>query len=94
MTIPDTVWMVATFSTPQAGWIIAGEAETGSTENRIYSATPGSCNTTFSSDYAGLWANLICQEGARKARATGSGPVLRMEAVEAPVTIKALEVAP
>lgn len=91
VTIPDTVWMVATFSTTQSGWIIAEEAETGTTQNRFYSATTGSCNTTITNHYAGLWANLTCQTGASKARSAGSESLLSMDRIETPVSIEAVE---
>ncbi len=101
VTIPDTVWMVATFSTPESGWIIAEQAETGTTANvYAWNLPPWACNRTFGGGaYAGLWANLVCQEGASKARGeeglrpaawglrSGGDPVLRMERVETPQLI-------
>jgi hypothetical protein len=63
LTVPDTVWMEAAFSTSQAGWIIAGAAEVGFTENYYgWNVPPWNCNQTFGDGtYAGLWANLECQ---------------------------------
>jgi hypothetical protein len=86
VTIPDTVWMVTTFGTSQAGWIIAGEAETGTTAN-VYgkNVPPWGCTRTLSGTYAGLWANLRCIEGESKrlpATADAGEPTLRMERVE------------
>ena len=67
VTIPDTVWMAATFSTSEACWIIAGEAEVGFTEDVIGYNDPWQCDAWFSGDpYAGLWANLECQDGGVK----------------------------
>ncbi len=44
---------------------------------------------------AGLWANLVCQKGASKRLpADGSQPVLRMERIEAPEAIEAVEASP
>ena len=62
VTIPDTVWMVATFSTPQAGWVIAGPAEIGFTANLFgKNNPPWVCDWWFGGNpYAGLWANLRC----------------------------------
>ncbi|MCK4660784.1 MAG: hypothetical protein KAV82_14790, partial [Phycisphaerae bacterium] len=60
--IPSVVWMVVTFSTDQAGWIRAGEAETGLTYDRFgQNDPPWVCNYSFGGDpYAGFWANLRC----------------------------------
>lgn len=65
VTIPSEVWMVATFSTPESGWMIAGDAETGFTGD-FFGANdpPWVCNYWFLGDpYAGFWANLECVEG-------------------------------
>jgi len=70
VTIPDTLWMVATFSTPESGWIIAEQAEIGTTEDRYGWGNPWNRNATFGTNYAGLWANLRCQVGENK---TGGG---------------------
>jgi hypothetical protein len=92
VTIPDTVWMVATFSTPQAGWIIAGEAETGTTAN-IYgrNSPPWACNRTLTGTHAGLWANLQCVVGESKARGEGETR-LGMQRVDSPADIEAVDV--
>ena len=74
VTIPDAVWMVATFSTPQSGWMNAEQAEVGYTEDR-YGANdpPWACNYYFGGNpYAGFWANLRCV-AAGKARTSGDG---------------------
>ena len=86
VTIPDTVWMVATFSTPESGWIIAEDAEIGFTENRYGRDNPWNCNRKFTGGtYAGLWANLQCVEGSSRAT-SGDGtppePTLRMIRVD------------
>ena len=75
VTIPDTVWMAALFSTPQSGWIIAEEAEVGSTENRYGRGLPWTCNNTFVDSYAGLWANLRCVEGGARSAAVGGSAI-------------------
>ena len=75
VTIPDTVWMLALFSTPQAGWVVAGEAEVGSTENRYGRGTPWNCNNTFAGAHAGLWANLRCVEGGARSAAVGGSAI-------------------
>ena len=67
VTIPDTVWMTATFSTPESGWIIAEQAETGTTADLYGRNNPWTCNATFTSNHAGLWANLRCVAGSSKA---------------------------
>lgn len=74
-TIPDTVWMVAEFTTPQSAWIIAEEAEIGTTAD-LYGRNdpPWVCNYWFGADlYAGLWANLQCTEGGRAASGGDGG---------------------
>lgn len=61
VTIPDTVWMRVTFSTPAAGWILAGTAELGSTAN-VFGLTPGVCNASFGPmPHAGFYATLRCE---------------------------------
>ena len=84
VTIPDTVWMVATFSTPESGWIIAEQAEIGSTEDRIGADDPWACNVGFGCCYAGLWANLRCVEGQSRSATPGvpTEPELRMIRLE------------
>ena len=92
VTIPGTVWMVATFSTSQAGWVIAKDAETGYTADLFgEDNAPWVCNYVFENHnpYAGFWANLRCVTGETKA-GTGDGEhVQRIEAIEAPVGIRA-----
>lgn len=91
VTIPDTVWMVATFSTPESGWIIAEQAETGYTADLFgRNDPPWVCNYYWGGDpYAGLWANLRCVEGQSRARREGEGPHLSITRVEPPLTIEA-----
>ncbi len=69
VTISDTVWMAATFSTNEACWVMAGQAEVGFTEDLFGYYYPWECNVWFGGDpYAGLWANLECQDGGVKSR--------------------------
>ncbi|MCK4660180.1 MAG: matrixin family metalloprotease, partial [Phycisphaerae bacterium] len=62
VTIADTVWMVVTFSTDQAAWIIAEEPEVGATDDVFgYDSAPWVCNQQFGGDpWSGFWANLRC----------------------------------
>ena len=68
VTIPDTAWMVVSFSTNDAGWAIAEDAEIGFTEDRYgLDLPPWECHRTFLSPpdpapHAGFWANLECSE--------------------------------
>ncbi len=78
VTIPDTVWMVASFSTPESGWIIAEQAETGTTADVYGWNNPWTCNNTFGANYAGLWANLRCVEGSSK-RSSGDNDATRLD---------------
>lgn len=66
--IPGTVWMAATFSNNDAGWLIAGRAELGSTLNvwseddflqgcGLFEFTTG--------QYAGFYANIYCDLGGQ-----------------------------
>ena len=67
VTISNTVWMAATFSTSEACWVMAGQAEVGFTEDLFGYYNPWECNVWFGGDpYAGLWANLECQDGGVK----------------------------
>lgn len=92
VTIPDTVWMVATFSRPNNGWIAADEAEIGYTDDVFgLNDNPWVCNYIFENHdpYAGLWANLHCVEGVNKS-ATDTGRTssrLSVERVAAPVEL-------
>lgn len=90
VTIPDTTWMVATFSNASAGWIIAEQAELGTTQDLYARSNPWTCNATFGGTYAGLWANLRCVEGGGKSSSSSGTPVLRMEAVETAVSLEAI----
>ncbi len=62
--LPDTVWMVVTFTTDAAGWIMAGQAEVGGTGDVFgQDDPPWGCTFAFggaSPPYAGFWANLQC----------------------------------
>lgn len=69
VSIPATVWMAVTFSGPgaaDAGWIIADQAEVGSTANLFSennATAPIGCNlfTLTNGRYAGFWANISGQ---------------------------------
>jgi hypothetical protein len=66
--IPETVWLAATFSTDNSGWIIAQQAEIGSTGN-LYSENdternPDVCGQFFftcNPTYLGFWAEIFCE---------------------------------
>lgn len=87
--LPDTVWMVVEFSTPYAGWIVAEQAESGSTANYFALATydPGTQQWVWACDqqiqdpplnpWAGFWAKLQCVAGGRGPTSpAGTDPVL------------------
>lgn len=64
--LPDSVWMVVSFSTADAGWVVAGPAEVGATDD-IYAEKdpPWACDYWFGgppNEYAGFWANIQCVE--------------------------------
>jgi len=64
VTIPDSVWMVATFSAPDAGWIIGNEAEVGFTENQVMLQVDGElvCDVSFvPPNWGGLLGKLRCR---------------------------------
>ncbi|MCK4659266.1 MAG: S8 family serine peptidase [Phycisphaerae bacterium] len=66
VTIPHSFWMVVTFSTSQAGWFRAEEAETGFTADLFgRNNPPWVCNYWWGgppNPYAGFWANIGCVE--------------------------------
>jgi hypothetical protein len=66
VTIPHSFWMVVTFSTSQAGWFRAEEAETGFTANLFgQNDPPWVCNYWWGpppAPHAGFWANIGCVE--------------------------------
>jgi hypothetical protein len=80
VTLPNTVWMVIEFSTPYAGWIVADQAEVGSTGDYFALGTydPGTQEWQWTCDnqiedppnnpWAGFWAKLQCVSGAKAAR--------------------------
>jgi hypothetical protein len=63
VSLPESVWLVATFSTAEAGWIIAGEAEVGSTADVIgLDLQQWVCNASFGGTlYAGCWIVVECE---------------------------------
>ncbi len=61
--IPGTVWLAATFSHDDAGWIVAGEAEIGSTQNRFSEDDDAvTCTTSQNCTNAG-YTGYTCQGG-------------------------------
>jgi len=63
--IPETVWLAATFSTADAGWVVAGVAETGSTANFWSWVHPDAgCGlyqfTGATAPHAGFYASVNC----------------------------------
>ncbi len=66
--VPATVWLSATFSTDDSGWIRAGKAEVGSTtnvwsENNVGDPGTGCDLFQFNANgvpWAGFWASLNC----------------------------------
>ena len=66
MTIPDTVWMVATFSSNDAGWVVAETAEVGVTDDLFgEDDPPWVCDYWFGgppNEHAGFYANIQCVE--------------------------------
>ncbi|MCP4251299.1 MAG: hypothetical protein GY778_30045, partial [bacterium] len=60
--IPDTVWMLATFSDANAGWVVGETAESGTTDDVFGMNTPPwSCLQYFGgAPFAGFAANLQC----------------------------------
>ena len=87
--LPDTVWMVLEFSTPNAGWVVAEQAESGTTVDYFGLATfdSGSQQWVWTCDHqvgeppdnlwAGFWAKLQCVGGRRGIQPpAGTKPVL------------------
>ena len=60
VSISGTVWLRLQFSATDAGWIIAEQAEIGSTQNIFAAKAPNwGCNAWLGgSPWAGFWANL------------------------------------
>ncbi|MFH0982071.1 MAG: putative Ig domain-containing protein [Planctomycetota bacterium] len=80
VTIPNSVWMVVTFSTAQAGWVLAGQAEVGYTANIFgQNDPPWGCSFALGGSpppYAGFWADLQCAPAGGGFRATPAEPSL------------------
>lgn len=92
-TLPDTVWLVGTFSTDQAGWIVAGPAESGYTDN-VYGRddAPWNCERTFTSHYGGFWANLqFIASAADVAGDCAAAPPVSMQRIDAPQPLRSRE---
>jgi hypothetical protein len=84
--LPDTVWAVLSFSTGQAGWVLAGPAENGSSGD-VFGQDDPPWGCTFSFDgnppsYAGFWVNLQCTDGTagRSAAAPVTTSISRLPA--------------
>ena len=62
--LPNTLWMIVTFSSADAGWVVADRAETGSTQDLYGQKDPlWVCDYWFGgppNDYAGFWADIQC----------------------------------
>ena len=73
ITLPNSVWMVATFSTAAAGWVQAGPAELGFTDDIFgQNDPPWGCTFAFSGSpapYSGFWANIQCIAGGTRQEA-------------------------
>ena len=75
VTVPDTIWMVAIFSTAQAGWVLAEHAEVGFSADVFgQDDPPWGCAFAFggpSPPYSGFWADLQCIPAAGSRSAAG-----------------------
>jgi hypothetical protein len=69
--VPATVWLAVTFTgglASEGAWILAGQAEIGSTQNLFVennTGSPGGCLTygfAGGNPYSGFWANVVCRE--------------------------------
>ncbi len=66
VTIPTTVWLAATFSTDDSGWVFAEEAEIGFTgdfwseDDQVLGCVL--LSVTGGDPYGGFWANINCSE--------------------------------
>ena len=62
--LPNSVWMVVKFSSATAGWVVAGPAEFGSTQDLYGEKNPSwACDYWFGgppNEYAGFWADIQC----------------------------------
>ena len=74
VTLPDDPWLVLEFSNAYAGWIVAEEAEVGSTADLFATATydgqqwTWDCNSQVTDVHAGFWTNIQCIEAGAKSR--------------------------
>ena len=93
VTLPDTPWLVLEFSNPYAGWIVAEEAEVGSTTDYFAMASWDGQQWNWACDYqiddppedphAGLWTNVQCIEAGKGHRfATGGEPVITFTPID------------
>lgn len=61
ITLPNSVYMVATFSDPNSGWVVGGTAETGSTVDFFgVNQPPWGCNFFINGVWSGLRAKILC----------------------------------
>ena len=93
VTLPDTVWMVTTFTTPEACWGVAGPAEYGTTADFFgRHGPPWDCSADFGGQaYAGFHANLRCIDGGGRAAGSGAEPRKTITPVEAPALLRVIE---
>ncbi|MBN2446764.1 MAG: hypothetical protein JXO22_08560, partial [Phycisphaerae bacterium] len=93
VTLPDQVWLAVEFSTAYAGWIVAEEAETGTTADAFalasYNSGTGqwewSCNNQISdpsNPHAGFWTHLQCVDAAKGTRGGGGVPTITVTPVD------------
>ena len=66
--VPDVVWLAATFSTSDSGWIVAEEAEIGYTRDLLSRNDPPpplgdgcALHRLSGALYAGFWADVSCE---------------------------------
>ncbi|UCG16069.1 MAG: matrixin family metalloprotease [Phycisphaerales bacterium] len=95
VTAPDTVWMVATFSTAQAGWVLAEHAEVGFSADVFgQDDPPWGCAFAFggaSPPYSGFWADLQCIPAAGSRFAAGEIRPTMTRLYAGPATLDALD---
>jgi hypothetical protein len=93
ITLPNSVWMVATFSTAAAGWVQGEQAEVGFTDDVFgQNDPPWGCTFAFSGSpapYSGFWANIQCIAGGARQEAV-SVPARSLSWVRWPEGIRVL----
>ncbi len=62
--LPETVWMAATFSTDEAGWVLAGAAEAGASADGFgENDPPWGCDFGIDGQQASFWSSVQCIAG-------------------------------